>query len=79
MREKCPNTEFFLVRIRENTDQKNIKWNRYGALKSNSYFIGTSFYFEKVLSGNYALLPCDSFRYFFIERPDITKNTLLQS
>ena len=23
LREKCPNTEFFLVRIQENTDQKN--------------------------------------------------------
>ena len=25
LREKCPNTEFFLVRIRENTDQKKLR------------------------------------------------------
>ena len=24
-REKCPNTEFFLVRIQENTDQKKLR------------------------------------------------------
>ena len=25
LREKCPNTEFFLVRIQENTDQKKLR------------------------------------------------------
>ena len=25
LREKCPNTEFFLVRIRQNTDQKKLR------------------------------------------------------
>ena len=25
LREKCPNTEFFLVRIQENTEQKKLR------------------------------------------------------
>ena len=38
LREKCPNTKFFLVRIQENTDQKNSLFGYFSRSVSTFYF-----------------------------------------
>ena len=38
LREKCPNTDFFLVRIQENTGQKNSVFGHFS--RSDKYVLG---------------------------------------
>ena len=39
LRKKCSNTEFFLVRIQENTDQKKLRiWTKYQEHKRTNIF-----------------------------------------
>ena len=41
LREKCPNTEFFLLRIQENTDQKNSVFGHFSCSVPDREFCDT--------------------------------------
>ena len=58
LREKCPNTEFFLVRIQENTDQKKLRiWTLFTQWHIQKHGYMYIFLFHEQISFNLSFCP----------------------